>query len=165
MSSSAKPSDAIANARRYYISGPTAPGMIGTKPVQQKSSLNPFREDLAKPMRGLRCCRSGWRRRLVDCRVRLRLVGRSGRRIHYRRIGFFFFPSRRIYCLGFLFTSHEQGRGTSEHANVFLHKVVDENPIWVTPYSRQKALSALPAAQCSPAKRPERFVGKGRCVG
>src|SRR5213078_202111 len=97
----------------------------------------------------------GRRRRRINCRVRLCLVCRGRRGIHYCRVGFFLFPSRWIHCLGFLFASCEQRRGPSENANVFLHKVIGENPMWVTSYSEQPGASDLPPMQCSPAERTE----------
>ena len=91
--------------------------------VQQKSSRSSLREDLAKQLCGLRRGRSGRRRRRIDRRIRLRLAFRGRRRIHHCSIGFFLLPSRRIYRLSFLFASREQRRGSSQNADVFLHKL------------------------------------------
>ena len=105
--------------------------MLAKQPasVQQESSPNSFEEDFAKQARWLRRGRRG-RRRHINCRVRLRLVGRGRRRIHDRSVTFFLFR-RRIYCLGFLFASREQRRSTNQNANMFFHKVVDGDPLWV----------------------------------
>ena len=91
--------------------------------VQQKSSRSSLREDLAKQLCWLRRGRSGRRRRRIDRRIRLRRACRGRRRIHHCRIGFFLLPGRRIYRLSFLFASREQRRGSSQNADVFLHKL------------------------------------------